>query len=112
MRIAMIVLLACAGAFSMPSDARAADAERGRELYVQRCGACHGRSVHSREARVAKSMVEVRGWVKRWSDTLGLGWGADEVEDVSLYLNDTYYRFAMPARSASGNVKPPRHRES
>jgi hypothetical protein len=25
-----------------------------------------------------------------------LRWGAEEIEDVTLYLNGTYYRFACP----------------
>ncbi len=35
------MLLACALALAAVADATAADADRGKELYQSRCGACH-----------------------------------------------------------------------
>ena len=86
--IALLAFAPCAGA---------ADLERGRSLYESRCSGCHGESVHGRANRVAKSFEEITAWVARWNATLALKWGADEVEDVSAYLNATYYRFACPS---------------
>jgi mono/diheme cytochrome c family protein len=88
---------ACVAFLALAADAAAGDAARGRDLYEQRCGACHTKSVHGRENRAARNFDEIRAWVTRWSSTLVLGWSADEIEDVTLYLNNTYYRFAMPA---------------
>ena len=73
-----------------------ADAQRGGALYESRCGACHSESVHGRAKRVATDFNDVRRWVSRWNENLGLRWGDEEIDDVSVYLNDTYYRFACP----------------
>ena len=74
----------------------AADADRGRALYESRCTECHSESVHGRAKRVAADFADVRRWVSRWSDNLGLRWGEGEIDDVSVYLNDTYYRYPCP----------------
>jgi len=77
--------------------ASAGDAARGRQLYESRCGACHSTSVHGRAKRVATDFAAVRDWVVRWNDSLGLGWGGEEIDDVAVYLNLTYYGFRCPA---------------
>ena len=73
-----------------------ANAERGGELYESRCGECHSESVHGREKRVATDFSEVRRWVSRWNENLELRWGDEEIDDVTVYLNKTYYRYACP----------------
>ncbi|MBK8322469.1 MAG: cytochrome c [Betaproteobacteria bacterium] len=84
--------LACA----LPLAAPGADAERGRALYEQRCDSCHAESVHGRAKREASGFESLRGWVRRWSGNLGLKWSTEEIDDVALYLNGRYYRFACP----------------
>ena len=82
--------------------ARGADIGRGRALYELRCDACHTESVHGRAHRVAKDLADVRRWVKRWNESLSIGWSDAEIDDVAAYLNATYYKFdcAGPACSA------------
>ena len=77
-------------------DATAADAVRGRALYEERCGGCHAESVHGRSKRVAREFEAVRGWVKRWNDSLALRWNDQDIEDVTVWLNATYYRYPCP----------------
>jgi hypothetical protein len=77
-------------------SASAADPGRGAALYELRCGNCHSESVHGRSKRVATDFGEVRGWVNRWNESLGLRWGNEEIDDVSVYLNNTYYRYVCP----------------
>ena len=74
-----------------------ADAERGRALYELRCGGCHSESVHGRQKRVAANFKEVRTWVSRWNEHLGLRWRGDEIDDVAVNLNATYYRYKCPS---------------
>jgi hypothetical protein len=76
--------------------ASGAQPERGRALYELRCTGCHADSVHSRAKRVAADFGAVRGWVERWGRDLKLGWTAEEIDDVAVYLNDTYYRYPCP----------------
>lgn len=80
------------------SLAVAADPDRGRALYDTHCGNCHSVSVHGRAARVATNFEEIRGWVARWKENLALGWADDEIDDVALYLNNSYYRYSCPTR--------------
>ena len=73
-----------------------ADAERGKILYETRCSACHASSVYKRDARKAKSFDGLRAQVLRWSVETGGSWSADEIDDVTLYLNQRFYRFPCP----------------
>jgi len=73
-----------------------ADAEHGRALYELRCMSCHSESVHGRQKRVAASFDDVRAWVVRWNEHLGLRWSADEIDDVAVHVNATYYRYKCP----------------
>ena len=57
---------------------------------------CHAQSVHGRAKRVARDFEDIRAWVDRWNNTLELRWGKAEVDDVTVYLNTVYYRFACP----------------
>lgn len=88
-----LYLPAAAAAFLIASGAHAADAERGRMLYELRCGQCHSESVHGRAQRDAKSFGEVLAYVSRWNSQLSIGWRKDDIEDVTKYVNDTYYGF-------------------
>lgn len=76
--------------------AAAADAARGGLLYETRCSACHARNVHQRSARAATSFDGVRAQVMRWSKEVGGNWTAEEIDDVTLYLNRRYYGFPCP----------------
>jgi mono/diheme cytochrome c family protein len=77
--------------------ARAADQDRGRLLQETFCLGCHGDSVAKRENRLAKSYEELRRQVTRWQANSGLKWEPQEIDDVSAYLNATYYRFKCEA---------------
>lgn len=87
--VALVALLALAG------DALAADSAHGRALYETRCIECHATSVHSRTKRIAGSCTEIREQVVRWSRQQGSEWTAEEVDDVTLYLNERYYAFPV-----------------
>jgi len=95
MRIIKLALaLACA--MCAPASAPGADAGRGRALYEVRCDLCHGTGVHVRESRNATSFEGLRKQVERWNTNLGGGWSADEINDVTVYLNGRYYFFPCP----------------
>jgi len=79
----------------------AGDAERGRALYDSRCTDCHTESVHGRAKREATDFEAVRRWVTRWNDNLRLQWKDEEIEDVTVFLNATYYRFPCPVSACS-----------
>ena len=84
------------GLAGLPGAALAADSARGGVLYETRCSACHASSVHNRDARKATSFDSLRVQVLRWSAEAGGSWSGDEIDDVTLYLNQRYYRFPCP----------------
>ena len=90
-------LAAIAFCFLLAWPASAADAQRGRALYETGCTGCHAESVHGRAKRVATDFDSVRAWVRRWGANVGLAWTDDDVLDVTVHLNDRYYRFRCPA---------------
>ena len=88
------------------ASAYGADPDRGRVLYEARCNVCHDASVHVRKARKASSFDGIREQVARWNAELGGAWSAEEIDDVTLYLNNRYYSFPCPERVCrSGQAK-------
>ncbi len=75
---------------------QAADAAQGKSLYEARCVGCHDGSVHERAKRKTKSFGEVRAQVSRWSEQAGGPWSKDEIDSLTLYLNERYYHFRCP----------------
>jgi mono/diheme cytochrome c family protein len=83
---------AAPGMATVPLPSAQAD-DRGRALYEARCIACHDRSVHQRSARAATDFAGVRAAVARWDRETGALWRPDEIDAVTRYLNERYYRF-------------------
>jgi len=67
--------------------------DRGQTLYENHCQSCHEDWVHKREqARVVGSLDALRARVAGWSVHSGLGWSAEEIDDVTGYLNRRFYK--------------------
>jgi len=110
MRIANLAwVLGCV--MCVMASALGADAGRGRLLYEARCTVCHGTSVHLRETRKARSFEGVRAQVERWNAELGGAWSADDIDDVTMYVNNRYYFFPCPD-SACGSEQASTRRNS
>lgn len=92
-RLGVLALLAVLGS---AQPAFAGDAGRGRALYESRCTGCHNKSVHQREVRKATTFEGVLAQVSRWNTTLGGDWTAEDIEDVTVYLNERYYKHPCP----------------
>jgi hypothetical protein len=73
-----------------------ADFERGKLLYEARCVGCHDKSVHNRDARKALTIEGIQAQVRRWDAFTGGAWREDEVNDVTFYLNELFYRYPCP----------------
>lgn len=74
----------------------AGDLERGKLLYQARCVGCHDKSVHNRDARKAVTVEAIRAQVRRWDGAMGGAWKDPEIDDVTTYLNELYYRYPCP----------------
>jgi len=88
-------LVATALVALLPSAAQAADAGRGRELYESACIGCHGRSVHARAPSSVRTCAELRATVARFADIQGRNWDAEDLDDVTAWLNLRYYGLPM-----------------
>lgn len=90
------VLAVLSAVFAAPAAFAQPALERGRALYETRCIACHDRSVHQRESRKAADFAAVRREVERWSATIGGEWRAEELDAVTVFLNERFYRYRCP----------------
>ena len=79
--------------FSAQASKPVNDPARGELLYTTHCVACHAIEIHWREKKLVNNWSSLKMQVKRWQKAATLGWNADEIEQVSLYLNATYYHF-------------------
>lgn len=76
--------------------AYAADPQRGQQLFETTCTSCHEDNAFTREQRLAQDYATLVAQVQRWENNLGLHWSAEDITDVTRYLNNTYYGFACP----------------
>ena len=54
---------------------------------------CHDSGVYTREDRFVANKDALKTQVKRCNVNLGAQWFDDDVDDVTDYLNTTYYKF-------------------
>ena len=89
--ITFLIIAVSFGAYSEMSCA--ADAARGKLLYETNCNECHTKSVSERPNRTAKSVSDIRKRVIQWESYKRYHWSNEEVEDVTQYLNDRFYKY-------------------
>jgi len=66
---------------------------RGQLLYENHCTTCHASQVHIRNNRKARSVEDVRGWVIHWERELKFNWNNVDVNNVSKFLTERFYKF-------------------
>jgi len=66
---------------------------RGQLLYENHCMACHESVVHIRTRQSARTLAELQERVEHWARYLKLTWSAEDVRDVTGFLDSRYYRF-------------------
>ncbi|MEN8206257.1 MAG: cytochrome c [Pseudomonadota bacterium] len=71
----------------------AADIKNGKKLQQKNCMSCHDDGMYTRENRFIKKESSLRTQVQRCESTLGLKWFEEEIDDVTAYLNKTFYHF-------------------
>jgi hypothetical protein len=90
--LSIMLLLALPG-IAIADDHQDAQMSRGEMLYRNHCIECHNQQIHWRDARIAKDLNGIEREVQRWQDAIGVHWTSDEVNEVSRYLNRTYYLY-------------------
>ncbi len=69
---------------------------RGELLYSTHCIACHNEQMHWRDKKLVTNWHSLQSEVRRWQETMALGWGREEVDEVARYLKAVYYRDLAP----------------
>jgi hypothetical protein len=67
--------------------------ERGQELYEDQCGECHSNMDTPNKIRKVKTLSALRQRIASWAGHTGSEWGNSELDDVSYYLNKSFYHF-------------------
>jgi mono/diheme cytochrome c family protein len=93
----LIGLLMCAAVVA-DSSAHAADLERGKLLHDNHCRMCHDSVAYKRDSTAVKDYAQIRAQVVRWQSNTGLRWSSDDIDNVTAYLAQTYYKLAAPAK--------------
>jgi mono/diheme cytochrome c family protein len=76
-----------------PGLGHAVDLKAGQTLHDAHCVKCHGSEVYTRADHRVTSLEGLRQQVQRCDANLELGWFDEELDNVSQYLNATYYKF-------------------
>ncbi|RJQ47801.1 MAG: cytochrome c [Gammaproteobacteria bacterium] len=87
---ALIILSA---AFMLCGLTQAADAKRGEALYQANCTRCHDTSVHTRPNSIIHSLDALKKRVRFCETNARLKWSDEQIEDVTAWLNQTFYKF-------------------
>lgn len=78
----------------------AGNAASGKKLHEAHCISCHAarfegkwETMYTRPERKKKSLEELRGMVLFCDNQVGTGWFDNEIDDVTAYLNETFYHY-------------------
>jgi mono/diheme cytochrome c family protein len=69
------------------------DAQAGQALLEKHCFGCHGTEVYTREDRRVQNMSQLSNQVQRCDQMLGLKLFETDLENITAYLNEAYYKF-------------------
>lgn len=82
-----------------------ADDGVGALLYSTHCVACHTAQVHWRDAKRVTNWTALLAEVRRWQDSIGLGWSDDDIAAVARHLNALHYHYPEPERVALRSLR-------
>lgn len=74
------------------TDVPKGDPVRGMEVHKV-CLDCHGTELYTSQNRKIKSLAALRKDVVRWGDYYAPALSAQDVDDVTAYLNRDFYKF-------------------
>lgn len=84
---------------TVPSGQAQSIRERGQTLYELRCGDCHKSSLHKRSRPAARNYEEIRKWVIHWNREIGASWEKEDLDAVTQYLNERFYKYECPGET-------------
>ena len=87
-RLALALLCLFAGSV----HALTGDVVRGEKLHAK-CLDCHGTGLYAPDKRKITSLKALRKDVKRWGTYYAPALNDQEVEDITAWLNERFYKF-------------------
>ena len=70
------------------------DVQNGKKLYDEaKCQKCHIESDYTSDERKVYDYARLKWRVQRCDFTMNAGWFEEDIDDVTEYLNDSYYKF-------------------
>ncbi len=73
----------------------AVDLENGESLHDENCLRCHDESKYTRKNRMIKNYQQLYERIKNCELMAELTWFDEEIDDVTAYLNNQFYRFNL-----------------
>lgn len=77
------------------SPTYAVDIENGKTLHNENCLRCHDVSMYTRENRLVNSFYELGTRIRDCELLAEAAWFDEEIDDVTAYLNQTFYHFKL-----------------
>ena len=71
-------------------------ANPAQEAHDTYCIVCHDTSVYTRAERLARDYDTLREQVNRWQSNISLGWSKQEIDRMTNWLAENYYRIPCP----------------
>jgi cytochrome c2 len=69
--------------------------KNGAKLHQKYCTACHKNEVYTRKAKTVKSLAGLSGRVKACGGQVGANFSREQAQDVTKYLNSSFYKFKL-----------------
>ena len=88
-----VIVLSCLALEVQADSMLPGDAAKGKQLHDAGCISCHGSDVYTRKNRRIKSVEGLIGQVKNCNNNLSRSYNSAELNDLTKYLNETYYKF-------------------
>jgi mono/diheme cytochrome c family protein len=98
MRTHIFVSLLIGAFVAQTASANAADLERGKMLHDNHCRMCHDSIAYKRDSKVATDYAQIQAQVGRWQTNTGLHWTQEDIDSVTAYLAQTYYKLPVPTK--------------
>ena len=77
------------------ASAQGENITQGKELHQESCVKCHKADIYERPERKVKTMKHLHSQVLFCAVSNDVEWFAEEIDDVTAYLNTFYYLFDM-----------------
>ncbi len=76
-----------------PLSVYSADVSRGKALHAEHCQSCHQSDIYNRPNRKVNNLDQLSQRVKQCELMNNLLWFEEDVDDVTAYLNTSFYLF-------------------